>query len=53
MSTRYMTVNPGRVYVERREEALRTAKEWQNRSGTICTDGSRLGSGRVWAAVAF
>ena len=43
----------GRVFVERKEDALRTAHEWQDLSGTVWTDGSKLESGRVGAAVAF
>ena len=43
----------GRVCVESREEALRTAREWRDRSCTVWTDGWRLESGAVGAAVAF
>ena len=43
------------VYVEKKEEALRTAKEWpeENQIDTVWTDGSRLDDKRVGAAVAF
>ena len=43
------------VYVEKKEEALRVAKEWPDldQGNTIWTDGSRLGNGAVGAAVAF
>ena len=43
------------VYVEKKEEALKTAKEWPETSqkDTIWTDGSRLEDKRVGAAVAF
>ena len=43
----------GRVCVDRKEEALRTAKEWKDLSRTVWTGGSRLGSGRVGATVAW
>ena len=43
----------GKVCVESKEEALRTATEWQDKEGTIWTDGSRLEDGRVGAAYAF
>ena len=42
-------VSRGQVYVE---EALRTTREWQDRLGTVWTDGPRLGRGGVGAAVA-
>ena len=35
----------GRAFVESKEDAMRTAMEWQDREGTIRTDGPRLGSG--------
>ena len=43
------------VHVEKKEEALRTAKEWPeaNQMDTIWTDGSRLEDKRVGSAVAF
>ena len=43
------------VHVEKKEEALKTAKEWPEASqiDTIWTDGSRLEDKRVGAAVAF
>ena len=43
----------GEVFVENKEEALRTAEEWQDQSDTVWTDGSRLENGAVGAAVAF
>ena len=43
----------GMVIVENKEEALRAAKEWEDQSGTIWTDGSRLEDGAVGAALAF
>ena len=43
----------GGVFVESREDALRTAREWQDLSGTVWTDGSELGNGRVGAALTF
>ena len=43
----------GKVFVERKEEALRTAKEWKDLSRTAWTDGSRLENERVGAAVAW
>ena len=43
----------GKVYVERKEEVLKTAKEWKDLSGTVWTDGSRLEDGKVGAAVAW
>ena len=39
----------GRIVVERKEAALRTAKEW-NRPDTVWTDGSRQEDGAVGAA---
>ena len=43
------------VYVERKEEALRVAREWtdENQKDTVWTDGSRLENERVGCAVAF
>ena len=43
------------VHVEKKEEALRIAKEWPeaNQKDTIWTDGSRLEDKRVGSAVAF
>ena len=43
------------VYMEKREEALKTAGEWleEAQKDTVWTDGSRLESGAVGAAVAF
>ena len=43
----------GGVYVDRKEEAMDIVKEWKDRSGTMWTDGSRLESGRVGAAVSW
>ena len=43
----------GRVPVDRKEEALRTALEWEDLSSTVWTDRSRLESGKVGAAVAW
>ena len=39
----------GNIVVEKKEEALRTAKEW-DRPDTIWTDGSRQENGAVGAA---
>ena len=39
----------GRIVVEKKEEALRTAREW-DRPDTVWTDGSRQENGRVGAA---
>ena len=39
----------GRIVVEKKEEALRTAKEW-DRPDTVWTDGSRQEDGAVGAA---
>ena len=43
------------VHVERKEEALETAKKWseEDQNDTVWTDGSRLENGSVGAAVAF
>ena len=43
------------VHVERKEEALETAKGWseEDQTNTVWTDGSRLEDGSVGAAVAF
>ena len=41
------------VIVEKKEDALRTASEWTDQGNTVWTDGSRLESGAVGAAVAF
>ena len=43
------------VHVEKKEEALRVAREWSDsdQENTIWTDGSRLENGAVGAAVAF
>ena len=43
------------VYVEKKEDALRTAREWaeENQRNTVWTDGSRLENEAVGAAVAF
>ena len=43
------------VHVEKKEEALRTAREWteSNQMDTVWTDGSRLEDKKVGAAVAF
>ena len=43
----------GRAFVERKEDALRTARELQDQSRTVWTDGSRLEGGAVGAAIAF
>ena len=48
-----MRLFQGKVYVERKEEALKTAKEWKDLSGTMWTDGSRPEDGKVGAAVAW
>ena len=43
------------VHVEKKEDALRMAKEWRERDqkDTVWTDGSRLESGAIGAAIAF
>ena len=41
----------GRVAVEKRESALQTASEWRKNRVTLWTDGPRLDSRRVGAAV--
>ena len=43
------------VYVEKKEDALRLAKEWpvESQEDTVWTDGSRLENKRVGAAIAF
>ena len=43
------------VYVDKKEDALRKAKEWteEDQEDTVWTDGSRLEDGRVGAAIAF
>ena len=43
------------VHVEEKEDALRAAREWseEDQKNTVWTDGSRLESGAVGAAVAF
>ena len=43
----------GRVFVESKEDALRAAREWRGRPCTKWTDGPRMESGAVGAAVAF
>ena len=43
----------GRVHVESKEEALKVAREWRDQVNTVWTDGLRLESGEVGAAVAF
>ena len=43
----------GKVFVESKEDALRTAREWRDRPCTVWTDGSRMENGAVGAAVAF
>ena len=43
----------GEVFVDSKEEALRTAQEWTDLERTVWTDGSRLDSGRVGAAWAW
>ena len=43
----------GEIIVESKKEALRAAREWQDRTRTAWTDRSRLESGAVGAAVAF
>ena len=43
----------GEVIVDSREEALQTAKEWEDQERAVWTDGSRLDSGRVGAAWAW
>ena len=43
----------GRVCVNRKEEGLRTAREWKDLSRTVWADRSRLENGRVGAAVAW
>ena len=44
-----------KVHVEKKEDALRTAREWteEDQENTVWTDGSRLENGAVGAAVAF
>ena len=42
-----------RVFVEKKEDALRTAREWPDHQGAVWTDGSRLENGAVGAAFAF
>lgn len=44
---------PGRVAVERRESALATARSWRKGRDTLRTDGSRMDSGKVRAAVVW
>ena len=43
------------VHVQRKEEALKTAKEWseEDQENTVWTDGSRLDNERVGAAIAL
>ena len=43
------------VHVQKKEEALKVAKEWSeiDQENTVWTDGSRLDRGKVGAAVAF
>ena len=41
------------VFVERKEEALETARNWKDHERTIWTDGSQLDNKAVGAAVAF
>ena len=43
----------GEVFVDSKEEALRTAQEWTDQKRTVWTDGSRLSNGRVGAAGAW
>ena len=40
----------GEVFVDSKEEALRTAQEWTDLEQAVWTDGSRLDNGRVGAA---
>ena len=41
------------MVLNRKEEALKTAKEWQDRDRTIWTDGTRLEDGSIGAAIAL
>lgn len=41
------------VHVEKKEEALKTAREWSDQGNTVWTDGPRLEDGSVGAAVAY
>ena len=43
----------GARFLLSKEEALRTAREWQDLSDTVWADGPRLENGKVGAAVAF
>ena len=43
----------GEVFVDSKEEALRTAQEWADQERAVWTDGSRLDNGRVGAAWAW
>ena len=42
-----------RVVVDKKEDAIKTAKEWSDHQGTVWNDGSRLECGAVGAALAF
>ena len=42
-----------RVSVEKKEDALRTAREWSDQEGTVWADSSRLECGAVGAAFTF
>ena len=42
-----------RVFVENKEDALRTARDWTDQENTVWTDGSRLENGAVEATVVF
>ena len=42
----------GKVFVDRKEEALEVARGWTERERTLWTDGSRLENGEAGAAVA-
>ena len=41
------------VHVEKKEDVLEVARNWEDERNTVWTDGSRLEDGRVEAAVAF
>ena len=43
----------GEIVLDRKEDALKTATEWQDRHRTIWTNGSRLEDGSIGAAIAL
>ena len=48
-----LRLSQDRVIVDRNEEALEVAQEWADQERTVWSDGSRLESGEVGAAVAW